>query len=348
MDNRDALLQRFLDKNGWGDARQTPLTGDASRRHYIRLKNETQSVMVMDAPPPDEDVKPFVKIARFLHDRGLSAPEIIAADSKNGFLILEDFGDDTYSRILADHPDSEQNLYRHAVDILVFLHSLPPDQALPPDTPGYYTEILLFEAMLLVDWYLPAMGNERLSTVHKEEYRTLWRDVFDGLDKSKPCLVLRDYHVDNLMKIDGRPGFKSCGLLDFQDALIGHRAYDLMSLLEDARRTIPPALKQNMLERYCRNFPELETGSPERAVFERDFAVLAAGRHAKVIGIFTRLCLRDNKPIYLEHIPRVWGLLENALDHKDLRPLQDWLRQHIPKQMRRIPENSTLKRDAHA
>ena len=148
----------------------------------------------------------------------------------------------------------------------------------------------------------------------------------------RASLVLRDYHIDNLMLLDGRDGVAACGLLDFQDAVIGPVTYDLVSLLEDARRDVPEDLAAAMRERYLAGFPDLD-----RAAFDASYAVLGAQRNCKIVGIFTRLCLRDGKPLYLEHIPRVWRLIEQDLRHPALAPVASWLDRHIPPAMRRIP-----------
>ncbi len=166
----------------------------------------------------------------------------------------------------------------------------------------------------------------------RAEYLEIWRRLLDHAHQTPPVLVLRDYHVDNLMLLEDRDGLAACGLLDFQDAVAGPRAYDLVSLLEDARRDIPPALVSDMKARYLAAFPGLD-----REIFEASYAVLGAQRHAKVIGIFTRLCRRDGKPDYLQHIPRLWRLLENGLEHPALGPMRDWFDRHVPPEMRGIP-----------
>jgi len=337
MDRRTFKLNQFLTKNGWGDAKQAPLKGDASNRRYIRLSQQGKTVMVMDAPPPGENVSPFIHIAEFLKGHQLSAPEIIARDTDNGFLILEDFGDDTYSRMLKSEPNCEYELYKLALDVLIHLHSLPNDNALPENIELYNTERLLQEALLLVDWYIPAVTGKPVKQTMRDDYEMIWRDVFKPLSGNETCIVLRDYHVDNLMQAGNRTGMSACGLLDFQDALAGHPAYDVMSLLEDARRTVDADLKQQMMTYYCQAFPALKTGTEARKKFDYAFAALGAGRHAKVIGIFTRLCVRDNKPVYIDHIPRVWGLLETSLLHDELRPLKKWFDEHVPTCDRGLP-----------
>ncbi|MEQ8666892.1 MAG: phosphotransferase [Rhodospirillales bacterium] len=318
---RAGARKAFLDGAGWGDAPVEALPGDASFRRYFRLGGE-QPALLMDAPPDKEDVRPYIRIARHLVGMGFSAPAILAADEDQGFCVIEDFGDATYTRLLAAGHD-ERKLYDLAVDVLAALHGTENASAI--DLPTYDEQRLLDEAGLLVDWYLPALTGEDTPAGVRESYLDAWRSVLQALPPGPETLVLRDYHVDNLMLIDGREGLSSCGLLDFQDAVIGHPAYDLMSLLEDARRDIDDDLRDHLRQRYAAARPE--AASPD---FEQWFTVLAAQRHAKVIGIFTRLKVRDGKPVYLPHIPRVLGLLRRALRHPALAPVAGWCTDHMP------------------
>jgi aminoglycoside/choline kinase family phosphotransferase len=203
---------------------------------------------------------------------------------------------------------------------------------LPPNTPEYSIERLLDETQLLCDWTWGAIFGKPPEKAIKDSYQDSWEEALSHLSHQFETLVLRDYHVDNLMFLKSRSGIARCGLLDFQDAVLGHRAYDLMSLLEDARRDIRPALKEKMLERYFAAFPTLR-----REPFTAAFTVLAAQRHAKVIGIFTRLCIRDGKTGYIRHLPRVWRLLEEALSHPSLAPVANWFNSYIPHNKRIAP-----------
>jgi aminoglycoside/choline kinase family phosphotransferase len=329
-------LRALLAAHGWGAARRAPLAGDASFRRYERLEQDGTRAMLMDAPPPKEDVRLFVVLARHLRVLGLAAPEVLAEDVGLGALILEDFGDATFTRVLAEQPAQERSLYELATDVLIRLHSLDPERAIPQGLAPYDSQRLLDEALLLFDWYYPAVTGTRPSAAARREYMAIWLDsAFAALSDLPPTLVLRDFHVDNLMVRAAGEGIAHCGLLDFQDALAGPRAYDLMSLLEDARRDIAPALTDAMIARYCAAFPVLN-----RAKFLGDFAILAAQRHAKVIGIFTRLLMRDGKSDYLAHIPRVWRLLERRLDHPALAPVRDWLARHLPPAARAMPSRA--------
>ncbi|WP_460018897.1 aminoglycoside phosphotransferase family protein [Magnetospira thiophila] len=328
---RDQIIETFLCQAGWGDADRRPLADDASFRRYDRISGTDRQAVLMDAPPDREDVRPFLRVARHLHDLGFSAPAILAEDPLNGLLLLEDLGDDTYTRLLARGAD-EADLYALAVDVLIALHRQPTTKALFPGLPPYDDTMFLTEAFLLPDWYLSAVRGQPTSEPLRDAYRAAWAEVLPQVRGQPDTLVLRDFHVDNLLRLSGRQGVAACGLLDFQDALAGPPAYDLMSLLEDARRDMDPALKARLMARYLAAFPDVD-----RTAFETAFTVLAAQRHAKVIGIFTRLCIRDGKPGYLGHIPRVWRLLEAALAHPALAPVAHWFKTHCPPQERGIP-----------
>ena len=337
--SRAERIAGFLPLHGWGGAERRPLAGDASFRRYERLTRDGRRAVLMDAPPPQEDVRPFVRLARHLCALGLSAPAVLAEDAADGFVLLEDLGDLTYTRVLANPalgPD-EKTLYRLAVDALIHLQRQPAAAATPPGLPPYDEGRLLAEAELLTDWYMPAMLGVATAEAARRAYAEAWRPLFATLAQSPAVLVLRDYHVDNLMWLPGRAGVAACGILDFQDAVAGHPAYDLMSLLEDARRDVAPGLIAAMKDHYFAAFPGLRDAGPGRETFESAFAILAAQRHAKVIGIFTRLCVRDGKPDYLQHIPRVWRLLHGSLEHPALTTVRAWLDRSVPTALRGIP-----------
>lgn len=329
MTDRSTLIDSFLADNGWGDGDRGPLADDASFRRYERLTRGAERAVLMDAPPPQEDVRPFVAIDELLQGLGLSAPEIRARDVENGLLLLEDLGDTTYTRVLADGGD-EEALYTLAVDVLIELHQrFDPGAANIPD----YDDVrLMDEAALLVDWYLPAVTGSPLSDAARTDYLDLWRAAFSVARVAPSSLVLRDFHVDNLMLLDDRPGVRACGLLDFQDAVIGPVTYDLASLFEDARRDVPPDLAARLMDRYLAAFSTLD-----RSAIQASYAVMAGQRSAKILGIFTRLDRRDGKPVYLEHIPRVWRWLEGDLTHPALADLKAWFDDTLPPPLRRVP-----------
>jgi N-acetylmuramate 1-kinase len=329
---RQRAMSDFLEASGWGSALRAPLAGDASFRSYHRLRRGRDRAVLMDAPPPQEDVGPYVAVAAILRGLGLSAPDVLAQDRAEGFLLIEDFGDDTYTRLLARGAD-EPALYALAIDTLAALQRAVAAGA-APDLPPYDEARLLGEAALLVDWYLPAILGVPTAVSLREEYLALWRAVLAQLvEPLGPTLVLRDFHIDNLMLLSGRRGVRRCGLLDFQDAVVGPPAYDLVSLLEDARRDVCDGLRQTMTERYIAAFPALD-----RAVFARSAAILAVQRNCKILGIFTRLWKRDGKPGYLAHIPRLWRLIEADLRDPALGAIARWLDRHLPPAARRVPD----------
>jgi aminoglycoside/choline kinase family phosphotransferase len=320
----------FLDGLGWGDLAPVPLSGDASFRRYYRLCGDGRGAVVMDAPPPQEDVGPFIAVSQLLRGLGFSAPEVLAEDRSAGFLLIEDFGDDTYTRLL-DRGADEAALYAIAVDTLVELQTKAEIGGSLDMFPPYDEERLLAEAALLVDWYMPAALGTATPDHLRDEYLAVWQTILPHASLAEETLVLRDYHVDNLMLLSDRGGVQSCGLLDFQDAVRGPASYDLVSLLEDARRDVPVALRREMTARYLSAFPTLD-----QVAFFRSAAILAAQRNCKILGIFTRLWQRDGKPSYLGHIPRVWGLLEQELCHPALVPITQWFDRHLPRSARCI------------
>jgi hypothetical protein len=331
MSERAAAMTSFLARAGWRGVVAMPLAGDASFRLYYRLIDADRRAMLMDAPPPMEDVRPYVAIAAVLRHLGLSAPQVFAEDAEHGFLLIEDFGDDSYTRLLADGGD-EAALYELAIDTLVALHRAATARGLPA-LPAYDEARLLAEAELLVDWYATSLLGAPLPAAARDDYLARWRQLLPQAADTPPTLVLRDYHVDNLMLLPGRAGVQRCGLLDFQDAVIGPASYDLVSLLEDARRDVPAALREAMTERYLAAFPHLD-----HAAFRRAGAILSAQRSCKILGIFARLWRRDGKPGYLPHIPRVWRLIEGALERDAaLAPIGDWLDRHLPTNARQAP-----------
>jgi aminoglycoside/choline kinase family phosphotransferase len=328
--DRAGLIDGFLAAAGWGGADRRKLADDASFRRYDRVRLDGRHAVLMDAPPDKEDVAPFVTVARLLADIGLSAPRILAEDRENGFLLLEDLGDATYTRVLAEGGD-EAALYALATDTLIALHArYRPGDAVPT----YSVDKLLTEASLLTDWYWPEIKGAPCPAAEREAFLSLWRAALEGLS-APTSLVLRDYHVDNLMHLPDRDGVAACGLLDFQDAVIGSTAYDLVSLLEDARRDVSPDLARAMITRYLAAFPDLDPDA-----FRRDYAILGAQRATKIVGIFTRLYRRDGKPGYPRHIPRTWRWLEGGLRHPALADIREWMDARFPPSDRRAPEVS--------
>ncbi len=305
-------VESFLADAGWAGAEVEALPGDASFRRYFRIRQGEGSALLMDAPPPHEDPAPFLHVGKWLAEHGMRAPQIYAEAPARGLVLLEDFGFDRMRDWLDLHADAETETYRKAVDALVELHDRPPGPFLPYDMPTY-----LREARLLTEWFCPAAGIE----VDAEAHDAAWIEALTPLlERQDPGVtVLRDYHAENIMLLpDGGQG-----LIDFQDALVGHAAYDLVSLLQDARRDVSTDLEAEMFGHYCKAI-----GADER--FAADYALLGAQRNAKIVGIFTRLWKRDGKPRYLAMIPRVWEAMERDLKHPALAPVASWFDANIP------------------
>lgn len=313
-----AGVDAFLDAAGWGGGGLEPLAGDASFRRYFRIRRGGATAMLMDAPPPNEDPGPFLRVAKWLDANGMRAPRILAEDSGRGLVLLEDFGLARMRDHLDERPADEAEVYRAAVDVLADLHRLPPGPF-----PDYGMSEYLREAGLLVEWYCPAQG----LAVDEAGYAAAWEQALAPLlPRQRPGVtVLRDYHAENIMLLGG---LDEQGLLDFQDALVGHRAYDLVSLLQDARRDVSPELEAAMLDHY------LNASGEAAEDFRADYARLGAQRNAKIVGIFVRLWQRDGKPRYLGLIPRVWRLLERDLAHPALAPVARWFDANIPAELR--------------
>lgn len=310
-------LEAFLADAGWAGAAIEPLVADASFRRYFRVRKGDRSAMLMDAPPPNEDPAPFLRAAKWLDSNGMRAPHILAEDAAKGLVLLEDFGDVRMRDYLDQWPADEREVYKCAVDTLVELHRLPAGPFLAYSFSEYQREAKLF-----VDWYCPAQN----LTVDGPGYLTAWEQVLSQLlpRQRLGVTVLRDYHAENIMLLGS---LQKQGLLDFQDALIGHSAYDLVSLLQDARRDVSAELEAEMFDYYVR-----ESGASSE--FLGDYARLGAQRNAKIVGIFVRLWKRDGKPRYLELIPRVWALLERDLAHPALAPVAQWFDANIPAELR--------------
>jgi len=356
-DSKDARAEerrRFLARAGWARAAAAPVTGDASTRSYERLSMDGRKAILMNAPPAAEgaacppdasaderrklgynamarlagpNLNAFLAVADAARSAGLSAPEIFDADPSTGFALIEDLGDDLYARAIPNGAD-EHELYSAAIDALLALRRAAPAA---PRSPAYqmlaYDETALeAETMLIVDWYLPHVKGAPASDDQRAEYVAAWRPALQKL--APPSLmVLRDFHAENLLWLPEREGFKRAGVIDFQDGLVGNPAYDLVSLLEDARRDVTPALASAMIDRYAagaRDFNDFDEGA-----FRRDYAILGAQRNAKILGIFARLINRDKKPRYQDFIPRVEAHFRGDLAHPDLAGVAAFFKKHF-------------------
>lgn len=314
IDLRASLVKTLLGALGYQPDSLALLAADASNRRYFRLPTSAGPLVVMDAPPAlGEKTEPFLAVTACLRAHGLSAPEVFHADEEAGVLVLEDLGDALYATLAARDPAIETPIYEAAVDVLVQLHQKPMAGLAPYDLGCYQRE-----ARLVVDWY-GVSGNVGAA---RAELDALIASLCAELEMS--TLTLRDYHAQNLLWLPDRGGIARVGLLDYQDALNGHPAYDLVSLLEDARRDVPASLQEAMMARYLE-----KTGRGE-AAFRRAYCVLGAQRNLKIIGIFARLALRDGKPHYLDMIPRVYAYLMQDLAHPELADLQRFVLREIP------------------
>jgi len=346
---RMTQVRAFLDESGFGDVPRRRMVGDASTRIFERLTSDGQTTVLMNAPrrpdgPPvrdgkpysaiahlAEDILPYVAIAQGLRDRNLSAPTILHADLDRGLLVMEDLGNDRI--VEGDPPAPIEARYEAAVDLLVSLHrrKLPERLPVAPHVeyrlPRYDMEAFLIEAELLLDWYLVSVDAPARGSV-REEFIALWREALEPAIEAPATWVLRDYHSPNLLWLPDRENVARIGLLDFQDALMGPGAYDVASLLQDARVDVPESLEVALLSRYAR--ARLYDQRFDAAVFARLYATLAAQRATKILGIFARLDRRDGKQQYLRHIPRLLRYLQRSLAHPDLAALKDWYSAHVP------------------
>ena len=348
--DRIARVRQFISECGYGDAVRARVQGDASTRSYERFALGEKQAILMNSPRrPDgpairdgksysaiahlaESVIPFVAMANGLRDRGFSAPAILHADLDQGLLFIEDLGDERV--VTGDPPVAIKECYETAVDALSALHEmkLPDALAVSPHVeyriPNYDIEAFLIEAELLLDWFMPRFGVE-VQPAEREEFRELWRALLQPAIAMPPTWVLRDFHSPNLLWLPNRSGLARLGILDFQDALMGPGAYDLASLLQDARIDVPEQAEVAWLGRYVLTRREKDPNF-DHTQFIKIYVTLAAQRASKILGIFTRLDLRDGKPQYLRHLPRIWGYLQRSLSHPALKPLKAWYGANVP------------------
>lgn len=319
MPDRNTLAETFLSGTDWATAQRAPLAGDASNRRYERLtKPETgQTAVLMDAPSErGEDVRPFLRIARHLQSIGLSAPGILAEDPVNGFLLIEDLGDALFARVIPERPDLEPVLYEAATDVLLQLHKAPIP-ALDP-----------YDAVRMTDLAALAFSKYRQGIAGDNSGEDLFRDRFlnilSRIEPAQPVLIQRDYHAENLLWLPERQGVARVGLLDFQDAMAGHPAYDLVSLLQDARRDVPGTIQARMLDRY------IDRSGIDREEFETAYTCLGVQRNLRILGVFARLGKDYGKPHYVDLIPRVWRYLQGGLQHPALVSVAPILNEALP------------------
>jgi aminoglycoside/choline kinase family phosphotransferase len=341
-------IQDLLSRAGWGEAARSFIQGDASTRSFERLeKPDGRTAILMISPArPDgppvrygkpysaiarlaETIKPFLAIDRSLRAQGLSAPEIYAEDADAGLALLEDLG----SERVADDNGPIPERYLEAVTLLADLHGRNASDVVPLANghyriPAYDLDALLIEVELLVDWYAPHVAKAALSSGTRATFVNLWRQVLVEIALARPSWTLRDYHSPNLIWLPERQGIARVGLVDFQDCVMGHPAYDLASLLQDARVTVPDDLELKLLGAYARLRKHADPNF-DMATFARAYAILGAQRATKVLGIFARLDKRDHKPSYHAHMPRVETYLRKGLNHPALANLRGWYDEYL-------------------
>ncbi|MBB3994154.1 hypothetical protein GGR95_001795 [Sulfitobacter undariae] len=320
MTDRAFLLTAFIQNNGWADATRVTIAGDASNRRYERLTAlDGSTVILMDAPADKgEDVRPFIAIAEHLRGIGLSAPQILHRDVANGFLLIEDLGDDLFKQVIARDPALELPLYEASVDVLTTLHAAPMPHLAPYDT----TTMTQFAARAY-EYYLFGLTGAK-NTPEQSRFEQLMTDMLAPLEAAPQVLIQRDYHAENLLWLPDRTGAARVGLLDFQDAMSGHAAYDLVSILQDARRDVPPAIEAAMIDRYLAQNPQ------DNDAFRTAYAVLGVQRNLRIVGAFAKLCIELGKPRYIDLIPRVWEFVERNLAHPAMAPIADHIRTTLP------------------
>ncbi len=333
--DRAATIDAFLARCGWAGAARQPIGLAWSHRKYARLtRSDGASAVLMDAPPGLEDTRPFVAIDRHLAGLGFSVPTLLAVDVADGLLLLEDFGDDTFLDLLAAGRADETALYAAAVDVLAALRDRPPP--VPADLPdGSRHAAPVFDAAtfaagpdLVLDWYVPAVLGHPAPDAWRADFRAAWVAVEPLARGDRDALMLRDYHVLNLMWLPARAGTARVGLLDFQDASVGPAAYDLVSLLQDIRRDVDPALEHAMRSRYAA--AAAAQGPFDAAAFDAAYAVLGAQRNARIAGLVFRKFAHEPRDYFLDFLPRIWRHLEADLAHPALAPVRAWFDAHIP------------------
>ena len=320
MTDRTSLLTAFIHQSGWSDAARLLVAGDASNRRYERLtKPDGRTLILMDAPADKgEDVRPFIAIAEHLNGIGLSAPAIMHRDIANGFLLIEDLGDDLFKTVIARDPSLEVPLYEASVDVLTQLHAAP----LPPLDP-YDTATMTNFAARAYEFYLFGLTGKQ-DTPEQAEFERLMGALLAPLGNAQQVLIQRDYHAENLLWLPTRSDAARVGLLDFQDAMSGHAAYDLVSILQDARRDVPRDIEAAMIDRYLAQNPQDEDA------FRAAYAILGVQRNLRIVGAFAKLCTVLGKPRYVDLIPRVWEFVERNLAHPALAPLKDHVLETLP------------------
>ncbi|WP_293450439.1 phosphotransferase [Planktotalea sp.] len=321
MTDRNDVITKFLANTPWADAPRTPLAGDASMRKYQRLdaNKAGQIAVLMDADPNlGNDVRPFLKITKYLRSIGLSAPEIYHSDIANGLLIIEDLGDALYARVVLEAPEQEIPLYQAATDTLFQLHKSPP-----PTLDPYDANLMTQMAGLAFNWYQLG-ASDGVDTAAKNAFKNKFMSLLDTEIDPPSVLIQRDYHAENLLWLPSRANNARVGLLDYQDALLGHPAYDLVSLLKDARRDVPQDIEEMMILRY------VQISGTNDANFRNAYHLLGLQRNLRILGVFARLSMHFGKPSYIDLISRVWDHIQRDLKQPINAPLAAILNEALP------------------
>ena len=311
-------LEQWLDGAGCNVAEMRMIAGDASNRKYFRSTPNGKSIVIMDAPPEKgEDIQPFVAIAQWLRAQGLSAPEIVSQDTGHGFLMLEDLGDDLFARVLEKSPRQESEFYHAAADVLLRIQSAPP-----PVLGVYSADVMAELSALSLDWYRAKICGDQDTTL-RSEFTTKIISALRPLEADPRVLIQRDYHAENLLWLPARQGVARVGLLDFQDAMIGHPAYDLVSVLQDARRDVTPDVSREVFRYFTDRTRHIGD-------FSKAYYLLGLQRNLRILGVFVRLCVRDGKRGYLDLIPRVWGHIQTCLENLSGTSLVELVSESLP------------------
>jgi aminoglycoside/choline kinase family phosphotransferase len=327
---RESLRENFIKVNGWTDASCFFLAGDCSNRHYYRLnKPDGTTAVLMDAYGDNEHIAPFIKIAELLGSLGCSAPKVLGYDMPQRFILLEDLGDATFTYCLKQGMDPTP-LYETAVDALIQIHQ-NFDVSLCPDLPAYGTEEMLTKNNQFLDWYYPRIHGTDVTQPIKDAWTDSWHEAFKILNNARKTLILRDFHVDNLLWLKDRKDHQRCGLLDFQDAALGGQSYDLVSLFEDVRQDVDQVMAKKLIQKYLSHFSYLD-----EEAFMAQYYTLGAQRITRIIGVFSRMLIQDKRPHYMAFLPRAWKWLENDLKHDNLLDIRRWFDTHIPPEKRGI------------
>ena len=319
-------------KIGINDFKLKPIKSDASFRKYFRvyIRNQKRNLLLVNSPKKTENNLGYLKATNIFEKINLSVPKIISFNISKGSFLIEDFGINTYTNSLKNG-ESEYKLYNLATDILIYINN--QSKNLKKKLPQYTNKKLIEESMLFLEWYWPAIHKNKPKKDVVNEFIKIWNNLLNKNLRTKKVLVHRDFHIDNLFFLKDRKGLKACGLIDFQDAVIGPTSYDLVSLLEDARRNVNKKIIFKMYNKFVRKLSK-----KQKEDFVKEYKVLAINRHLKVIGIFTRLCKRDKKNSYLKHIPRLWKLIEYNLNFYSLSELNKWINEFFPKKFRIRPK----------